>query len=75
MRLSVTFLNKSMGFDCFCRLLDVGRGRVRKAKTATVDMRLGKDKKQSRARTYSVDAFLGVLYNGVGETLPDRCPD
>ena len=68
----VTLLSKPMGLRCFSRLLGIGGGRVRRAKNMMPDLRVGKDKTQSRAGTYSVDAFLGVLYHGVGETLPDR---
>ncbi|CAK9115722.1 unnamed protein product [Durusdinium trenchii] len=36
------------------------------------DMRLGKDKTGSQRDTYSVDAFLSIMYEGVAEVLPDR---
>lgn len=67
-----TFLNRKVGRACLCSMLGIGVNRLRKAATMMPDMRLGKDKTGSQRDTYSVDAFLSIMYEGVAEVLPDR---
>lgn len=74
-RTDVTFLGKEVGKACLCKLLAVGQKRLRRAQSMTPDCRFGKNKQESRSGTYSVDAFLSMMYDGVAETLPDRQAD
>ena len=71
-QMQVKFLQQQVGRQCFCKLLGIGKKRLHRARTLCPDMRIGKDKRQSRASTNSVDAFLALMYTGVAETLPDR---
>ena len=74
--LQFTFLGKSIGRSCLCNVLAVGINPFRSALDMKPDMRIGMVRKGSRqGATQSVDAFLGVLYDGVAETLPDRCEE
>ena len=68
------FLGKAVGRVCFCNLMGIGQGRLKKAlcMMPMPDLRIGQDKSHSRSGTHSVDAFLSILYEGVAETLPDR---
>ena len=61
-----------MGRQCLCTLMSIGINRLRKGLSMTPDLRIGKVKSGSRAETFSVDAFLSILYEGLAETLPDR---
>lgn len=68
-----TFLGQQIGRVCLCTVLSVGINRFRKALEVIPDMRMGVSRKGVRQpESQSVNAFLGILYNGVAETLPDR---
>lgn len=68
-----TFLGHPIGRVCLCAVLSVGINRFRKALEVKPDLRIGVSRKGVRQReSQSVSAFLGILYNGVAETLPDR---
>jgi len=67
-----TFLGKEVGRVCLCSILSIGINRFRKALAMIPDQRLGRDKSGQRKASFSVDAFMSVLYEGIAETLPDR---
>ena len=67
-----TFLGRPIGRLCLCKVLGVGINRFRKALSMTPDLRIGARKGERHAASQSVNAFLGILYDGVAETLPDR---
>ena len=68
-----TFLGQSIGRLCLCTVMSMGINRFRKALEMKPDMRIGVSRKGMRQQSsQSVNAFLGILYNGVAETLPDR---
>lgn len=53
--------------------MSIGINRFRHALDMKPDMRVGASRKGLRYQSsQSVNAFLGILYNGVAETLPDR---
>ena len=63
-----------MGRECLCALLGIGINRMRKAFNMVPGLWVGKDKSGSHENTWSVGAFLSMLYSNVAETLPDRPP-
>lgn len=68
-----TFLGQQIGRVCLCAVLSIGINRLRRALEVIPDMRIGVSRKGVRQQdSQSVNAFLGILYNGVAETLPDR---
>lgn len=69
---SFTFLGRDVGRACLCAILGIGINRFRKALSMQPDLRIGANKSGQQKATYSVDAFLSVLYESVAETLPDR---
>lgn len=71
-RPSFTYCGERVGRECLCALLGIGVNRLRKAFGMVPDLRVGKDKSGSHENTFSVDAFLSMLYCNVAETLPDR---
>ena len=71
-KVDYTFLGKSVGRSCLCTLLAIGKGRFSRCTSLKPDLRIGKSKSGSQRSSWSVDAFLSVLYNGVAETLPDK---
>lgn len=71
-RPNFTYCGERVGRECLCALLGIGVNRLRKAFNMVPDLRVGKDKTGSHESTFSVDAFLSMLYNNVAETLPDR---
>ena len=71
-RPSFTYCGERVGRECLCALLGIGVNRLRKALNLMPDLRVGKDKTGSQQATFSVDAFLSMLYCNVAETLPDR---
>ena len=71
-RPSFTYCGEQVGRECLCALLGIGVNRLRKAFNMVPDLRVGKDKSGSHESTFSVDAFLSMLYSKVAETLPDR---
>lgn len=67
-----TLLEKGVGPKCLACLLGIGRGRLGRTCVGAPDLRYGKKVHESKAGTWSVDAFLQVSYDAVAETLPDR---
>ena len=67
------FLGQRIGRLCLCTVMSIGINRFRNALDMKPDMRVGASRKGVRYQSsQSVNAFLGILYNGVAETLPDR---
>ena len=74
-KIDYTFLGQSVGRSCLCTLLAIGKSRFSKILSLKPDLRIGKSKSGSQRSSWSVDAFLSILYNGVAETLPDKLLD
>ena len=69
---SFKFMGEDVGAKCVASILGIGSSRLRKGAAMVPDLRCGKDKSMSQRDTWSIDAFLTVLYEGIAETLPDR---
>ena len=69
---SCNLLDKPVGFRRLASLLGVGGARLDKKASAAPDLRFGKRAHHSQPGTWTVDAFLQVLYDAIAETLPDE---
>ena len=67
-----TLLDKSVGFKCLAALLGVGSGRLERSSSAAPDLRFGQRVHESKPGSWTVDSFLQVAYDAIGETLPDE---
>lgn len=65
-------LGQQVGQKCLASLLGVGHARIDKVASGAPDLRYGAREYESRAATFTVDSFLQVAYDAIGETLPDR---
>lgn len=66
-------LERDVGLKCLAAVVGIGQSRLRRAMAGAPDLRFGKKAlNKSQPGTYTVDAFLQVCYDSIGETLPDR---